>query len=139
MNVNIVTQPEMQIAVLEHKGPMETVMASAGQFRQWRIETGYSPIASCKTFGIILCDPKNTAPEDFRFDIAGEVPQPVPENAFGIINKTLAAGRCAPSRPPRRTGCQSLLPVRAMATGKRRRTPRQPLLLPLSQLLPGSG
>lgn len=95
VNVNIVTQPEMQIAVLEHKGPMETVMATAGQFRQWRIETGYSPIASCKTFGIILCDPKNTAPEDFRFDIAGEVPQPVPENVFGIINKTMAAGRCA--------------------------------------------
>ncbi|WP_200810706.1 AraC family transcriptional regulator [Oceanospirillum multiglobuliferum] len=95
MDVQIQTFPETKLAVLEHKGPMEYVNNSAGQFIQWRKSTGLSPVTKSKTFGIIYSDPKNTAPEDFRFDIAGEVAEPVPENDFGVINKVMAGGRCA--------------------------------------------
>ena len=95
MKVEIRHFEETKVAVKEHRAAPELVNESASQFIEWRKTSGLSPIATSKTFGIIYDDPKATAPEDFRFDICGELKQAVSETTFGIVNKTIPAGRCA--------------------------------------------
>lgn len=95
MKVDIKSFEETKIAVKEHRAAPELVNESASHFIEWRKTTGLSPITTSRTFGIIYDDPKATAPEDFRFDICGEVKQAIDVNAFGIVNKTMPAGRCA--------------------------------------------
>ncbi|MCL6269603.1 AraC family transcriptional regulator [Sansalvadorimonas sp. 2012CJ34-2] len=95
MNVEVVNFPEVRIAVLEHRGAPELVNESAGQFRSWRIETGLSPITSCRTFGLVYDNPECTPPEKFRFDICGEIKQSEPEYSHGIVEKHIPGGRCA--------------------------------------------
>ncbi len=95
MDVQIVTQPTMRIAVLEHKGAPGLLPASVQQFIEWRKESGLSPIATSKTLGIAYHDPDLTPPDEFRFDICSTVSADVPENPQGIITKTIPGGRCA--------------------------------------------
>ncbi|MCB1756468.1 MAG: AraC family transcriptional regulator [Gammaproteobacteria bacterium] len=95
MKVEIVDFPEMQVAVFEHHGSPNTLMTSVQKFIAWRKESACSPVATSKTLGIPYSDPEQTPESDFRFDICGEVSAPVPENAHGVINKTIPAGRCA--------------------------------------------
>lgn len=95
MKVEVKNFDETKVAVMEHRAAPELVNESACQFIEWRKTTGLSPIITSRTFGIIYDDPKVTAPEDFRFDICGEVKEAVGETAFGIVNKTIPAGRCA--------------------------------------------
>lgn len=95
MQVKLVDFIQTDIAVFEHRGPIERVMESSTIFRQWRQRTGLSPFSTSRTFGIIYDDPASVAPEDFRFDIAGEVPHPIDDNEEGVINKILAGGHCA--------------------------------------------
>ncbi|MDX8126675.1 AraC family transcriptional regulator [Methylomonas defluvii] len=95
MNVNIVEFSETTIAVLEHRGPPSLIMESVRGFIDWRKQSGLSPIASSRTFGIAYDDPAVTPAESFRFDVCGEVKQPVPENSQGVINKLIPGGRCA--------------------------------------------
>ncbi len=95
MDVEIIDFDETKVAVLEHRGPHELLNDSIGQFIQWRMQSGLSPVTSSRTFGLIYDDPETTEPEKFRFDICGEVSQDVPKNEYGIVNKTIPAGRCA--------------------------------------------
>ncbi|MVA23765.1 AraC family transcriptional regulator [Agrobacterium vitis] len=95
MDVQIVTQPTMLVAALEHKGAPGLLPASVQQFIGWRRETGLSPIATNKTFGIAYHGPELTPPDQFRFDICGTVVTDVPDNRQGIVTKTIPGGRCA--------------------------------------------
>jgi len=70
-------------------------METFRQFLDWRKQSGLSPIASSCTFGIAYDDPAVTPAESFRFDVCGEVKQPVPANPQGVINKKIPGGRCA--------------------------------------------
>lgn len=95
MDVKIVEVKETLLAVLEHRGAPELINDSVLRFIDWRKSSGLSPIARSRTFGMVYSDPETTPPEDFRFDICGEVERPVPPNPQGVINKKLPAGRCA--------------------------------------------
>ncbi len=95
MNVSIVQFMDTKIAVKQHEGPVESLNDSITSFITWRKSTDYSPVNTSKTFGLAYDDPENTKPDDFRFDVCGEVTQEVPENPQGVINKTIPAGRCA--------------------------------------------
>lgn len=95
MDVRIAYFDKTMVAVLEHYGAPALVNNSAGQFINWRKSSGLSPIASSRTFGVPWNDPESVRPEDFRFDICGEVSEIVPENPDGVINKTIPGGRCA--------------------------------------------
>lgn len=95
MEVNIVEFSETAVAVLEHRGPSEEVNNSVMTFIDWRKSTGLSPVMTSRTFGLIYDDPATTPPEEFRFDICGEVSKPVPANPQGIKNGVIAGGRCA--------------------------------------------
>jgi AraC family transcriptional regulator len=95
MEVKIVDFDDTPVAVLEHRGSPATVNATAQQFIEWRKTSGLSPITSCRTFGVPWNDPESVPPEEFRFDICGEITRDVPENPQGVDNKTIPGGRCA--------------------------------------------
>ena len=95
MEVRIIEFAETRVAALEHRGAMELVNDSALTFIEWRKNSGLSPVASSRTFGVVHDNPDTTPPEQFRFDICGEVTAQVPENSQGVINKVIPGGRCA--------------------------------------------
>jgi AraC family transcriptional regulator len=98
MDVKVVDFAELKVAALEHRGPPELVNNSAQKFIEWRKETKLSPKASCKTLGVAYDNPDTTPPQEFRFDICGEVPADVPPNRQGVVNKIITDGRCAVAR-----------------------------------------
>jgi AraC family transcriptional regulator len=95
MHVTVVDFSETTIAVLEHRGSPSLVMESVRSFIDWRKQSGLSPIASSRTFGIAYDDPAVTPADSFRFDVCGEIKQLVPENPQGVVNKRIPGGRCA--------------------------------------------
>jgi AraC family transcriptional regulator len=95
MQVEIVNFTTTLLAVREHRGPAERVNESVSEFIAWRQQSGLSPKQSSRTFGIAYDNPDTTEPDQFRFDIAGEVQAEVPPNAQGVLTKRLPGGRCA--------------------------------------------
>lgn len=95
VNVEIVEFEPTRIAVLEHRGPTDTLNGTVGRFIEWRKATTLSPKDSHRTFGIAYDNPDTCPPADFRFDVCGEVKADVPSNAWGVIEKLIPGGRCA--------------------------------------------
>ncbi len=98
MDIDITDFAGTLVAVLEHRGAPERILESVKVFIDWRKQSGLSPNASSRTFGIPYSDPANTPPESFHFDICGEIDTPVPENPQGVMTKRIPAGRCATVR-----------------------------------------
>lgn len=95
MSPEIVQFAETRVAVLEHRGAPATLMSSVARFIAWRKSCQDSPVTSSRTFGIVYDDPRTTKPEDFRFDICGELRAALHANAAGVVEKVIPAGRCA--------------------------------------------
>ncbi|MFT5708485.1 MAG: AraC family transcriptional regulator [Oceanospirillaceae bacterium] len=95
IKVNLITFEETRVAVYEHRGAVEGLNYSIEAFITWRKKTQLSPIKSSATFGLAYSDPATTVPEEFKFDICGEVIKAVAENSDGIMNKSIPAGLCA--------------------------------------------
>jgi AraC family transcriptional regulator len=95
MQVKTVDFDETIVAVLEHRGPPELLFDSVKIFIDWRKTSGLSPITRSRTFGLVYDNPETTPPDEFRFDICGEIDAPVAENPQGVITKHIPAGRCA--------------------------------------------
>ena len=96
MQVKIITVEPVTVAVLEHRGDPALLNDSVQRFIAWRKETGLSPVAASRTYGIAYDDPTTTVPKDFRYDICGAVSAAaVPPNRHGVITKTIPGGRCA--------------------------------------------
>ena len=95
MKVEIVNFETTKVAVLEHLGPPEKVLETAGKFIAWRKESGLSPVKTSKTFGIPYSDPKTTEPEKFRWDVCGSIEGEVPSNRYGVKAGVIPGGRCA--------------------------------------------
>jgi len=98
VKVNIVELPGIKVAVLEHRKAPELINNSVSTFIDWRKKSGLSPVATSNTYGVIYDDPKNTAPEKFRFDICGSEETDIPKNPQGVKSSTIPAGRCAQIR-----------------------------------------
>lgn len=98
MDVKIVDFTETQVAVLAHRGAPQRLNDSALKFIEWRKQSGLSPVQTSRTFGVAYDDPESTEPEQFRFDICGEVSGRVPENPQGVVNGLIPGGRCALTR-----------------------------------------
>lgn len=95
MKIEITEFAETAVAVLEHHGDAALVNETAARFIEWRKQSGLSPVTKSRTFGVPYGDPENMPPQQFQFDICGEVSSPVPENNFGVVNKILPQGRVA--------------------------------------------
>ena len=95
MQVQIVDFSETRFAALEHCGPTGLVNETVRKFKEWRIKSGQSPVASSRTFGIPRNNPDTTPADEFRFDICGEINEPIAPNAYGIRELVIPSGRCA--------------------------------------------
>ncbi|NIF24890.1 hypothetical protein F3J44_00705 [Pantoea sp. Tr-811] len=95
MHIRIVDFSETRVAALEHRGPPSQLGESVARFRQWRMDSGQSPVASSRTFGIPFGNPDTTPAHAFRFAVCGEIDEPVRENAAGVHERVIPAGRCA--------------------------------------------
>ncbi len=95
MNPQIVELESTRVAVLEHRGPPTSLMTSVQRFIAWRKSCQDSTFASSGTFGIPYDDPEKTLPEDFRFDICGELRERLQPNTAGVVEKLIPGGRCA--------------------------------------------
>jgi AraC family transcriptional regulator len=83
MDVKIVDFAELKVAAMEHRGPPELLNNSARRLSEWRKETNLSPKERCKTLGVAYDNPDTTDPQEFRFDICGEVSADVPATPPG--------------------------------------------------------
>ena len=91
----IVTFEETPVAVLEHRGPPHRIMDTVTRFIAWRKASAASPEAISRTFGLAYDDPETTEPENYRFDVCGELQKPLEDNPTGVVQKTIPGGRCA--------------------------------------------
>jgi AraC family transcriptional regulator len=101
MDPKIVSLPETRIAVLEHRAPPSELMASVQRFIAWRKSCDVSPNATSRTYGLAYDDPSTTEPAKFRFDICGSITGDygaLPKNDFGIVEKSIPAGRYVVAR-----------------------------------------
>jgi AraC family transcriptional regulator len=92
--VRIIDFEETRVAVLEHRGDPRLLGDSIRKFIEWRKQNKLPPRVSA-TFNIVYDDPTDTPPDAYRFDLCAAIDRPVPENAFGVVEKTIPAGRCA--------------------------------------------
>ena len=95
VQVDIVMVEPVRIAVLEHRGPVPNLNATVARFIAWRKSTSLSPVDRCRTFGLAWDNPDTTPPEQFRFDICGEIESALPDNPQGLVEKLIPGGRCA--------------------------------------------
>jgi AraC family transcriptional regulator len=95
MQVQIIDFSETRVAALEHCGPTGLVNESVRKFVDWRKQSGQSPLASSRTFGIPRNNPDTTPADAFRFGICGEIDEPVASNVYGIRELVIPGGRCA--------------------------------------------
>nr|WP_251030610.1 MULTISPECIES: AraC family transcriptional regulator [Pseudomonas] len=93
MQVNIVQRAELRVAALEHCGPPGLVDESVRTFIEWRMQSGQSPVASSRTFGIPYSNPDTTPAHAFRFAICGEIHEAVAPNEQGVREIVIAGGR----------------------------------------------
>lgn len=92
--VRIVQFLETAIALLEHRGPPESVPQSVRRFIEWRKRFGPSPRDS-DTWNIVYDDPETTPADEYRFGIAATMNGRIDANDFGVVSSRIPAGRCA--------------------------------------------
>jgi AraC family transcriptional regulator len=95
MQVQIVDFFATRVAALEHCGQIGLVNESVRKFIDWRMQSGQSPVLSSRTFGIPRSNPDTTPADGFRFDICGEIDEPVAPNDYGVRELVIPGGRCA--------------------------------------------
>lgn len=94
MQIRLVEFHEVRVAALEHRGAPGLVNESVRKFIEWRLQSGQSPVASSRSFGIPFGNPDTATAEEFRFAICGETHEPVAANEFGVTERVIAGGRC---------------------------------------------
>ena len=92
--VELIDFPETPIAALEHRGAPNLLVNTIQKFIQWR-KFNHLPPRISKTFNLVYDDPSSTEPEGYRFDICCSTPHAIDANEYGVINKTIPAGKCA--------------------------------------------
>lgn len=94
-NVSIVDFAATRIAVLEHHGDPARIGDTIRTFIAWRKQYGSPPSVSA-TFNLFYGgDPDDTEPQEFRLDVCAAIDEPLAPNAFGVVERTIPAGRCA--------------------------------------------
>ncbi|MFZ5843652.1 MAG: AraC family transcriptional regulator [Pseudomonadota bacterium] len=93
-SVRIGDFPATRVAVLEHRGDPRRLGDSIRRFIAWRKANQLPPTKSA-TFNILYDDPELVPASEFRFDLCAAIAAPLAENADGIVEKWLPAGRCA--------------------------------------------
>ncbi|MGK3965569.1 GyrI-like domain-containing protein [Sorangium sp. So ce118] len=93
-DVKIVELEATRVAAVEHRGDPKRILESVRTLIAWRKENRLPPRVSA-TFNILYDNPAEIPPEAYRADICAATHRPVPENPFGVVEKTIPGGRCA--------------------------------------------
>ena len=95
MQIRIVEFRATRVAALSHAGAPALLPQSVQRFVAWRRRSGQSAVESSRTFGIPYGNPDTTPPDAFRFDICGELAEPLAPNDDGVRELVIPGGRCA--------------------------------------------
>ena len=89
-DVRIVDVEQIGVAVLEHRGHRNDMGASTRRFVEWRRQNGLPPKTSA-TYNVVY----KHAADDCHYDLCAATSRAVADNAYGVVGKTIPAGRCA--------------------------------------------
>ena len=92
--VRIVDFPATRVAALEHRGDPRRIGNSIRKFVEWRRENRLHPDRNA-TFNVLYTDEYGIRPDEFRFEICAATEREIAANDYGVVAKTLPAGRCA--------------------------------------------
>jgi AraC family transcriptional regulator len=92
--VTVIHFEETRVGVLEHRGDPRRIGDTIRAFIAWRRENHLPPSTSA-TFNLLYGDPETTPPDEFRLDLCASVKGDVAPNAYGVVSRTIPAGRCA--------------------------------------------
>jgi AraC family transcriptional regulator len=92
--IRIVAFPATRVAALEHRGDPRRLGSSIRKFIDWRRENRLHPDRSA-TFNVLYTDEHGIPPADFRFALCAATEREIAPNEYGVVAKTLPAGRCA--------------------------------------------
>jgi AraC family transcriptional regulator len=98
IDVEIVDFPATKVAVVEHCGAPEKEYESVKKLVAWRMANKLPPSDLHRSYGIHYNDPSNVAAAEYRVDLGVSVQEDVAANAFGVVNKTIPALKCAKVR-----------------------------------------
>jgi AraC family transcriptional regulator len=93
-HVRVVDFPATRVAALEHRGDPRRLGSSIRKFIDWRRENRLPPDRSA-TFNVLYTDEYGIEPHEFRFELCAATQREVAANDYGVMAKTLPAGRCA--------------------------------------------
>ena len=97
MDVEIVLFPMTQLAVIEHYGTPELKHESVNKLIKWRQENQLLD-NKYRNYGIHYTNPKTTPPKQHHVDLGIAIDEPIANNIYGVINKTIPQLRCAKAR-----------------------------------------
>lgn len=89
--VRIVDFEATKVAALEHRGDPELMGETVRRFIEWR-RRNELPSSISATFNVVYDHPETG---ECHYDICAAVDRSVPENDYGVVTKTIPAGRCA--------------------------------------------
>jgi AraC family transcriptional regulator len=92
--VTLVDVEAIRVAVFEHRGDPNQIGDSIRQFIAWR-KQHHLPPSQNATFNILYDDPDQDNLAGYRFDLCVATELDIKDNRYGIVSKTIAAGRCA--------------------------------------------
>jgi len=92
--IRLIDFPETNIAEMVHEGDPAQLPRTVQIFIKWRRDNSLPP-SRFATFNILYTDPEDCDVADFRFGICCQVREPAGPNSFGVVNRTIPAGRCA--------------------------------------------
>ena len=98
MQVEIVTFPETQIAVVEHRGSPAMEYESVKKLVLWCMQNKLPPSDKHRSYGIHYDDPSRVSASQYRVDFCISVDHRVAANSQGVINKVIPELRCARAR-----------------------------------------
>jgi AraC family transcriptional regulator len=98
MQVSIVTFPETRVAAISHLGPPWQEHETAGKLIAWKLEHHLLDPTIHRSFGLHYTDPRTVNPAQHRVDFCLAYDGHVEPNAYGIVERTIPAMRCAMAR-----------------------------------------
>jgi AraC family transcriptional regulator len=93
-DIRIVEEPDVPVAMLEHRGDPARIGDTVRRFIEWRKSVKLSPKTSA-TYNILYDDPNDTPPDDFRLGICAETQEQIAPNPAGVTTALIPGGRCA--------------------------------------------
>lgn len=98
MQVSIVAFPETRVAGISHLGPPSQEHETARKLIAWKLERRLVDQARYRSYGLHYTDPRSVGPTGHRVDFCLSFDGEVGPNAYGIVEMTIPAMRCALAR-----------------------------------------